>query len=184
MHGGIGQSVLPSSLPAAPGAALPVGQYVAVRWPKTPLGELPLSVPNLPALPGGIPNLPSGVPGVVPDLPGDPPSVPDLLASAPSTLNLPSAADAAPKAKRFGRSGKSKAPAGDGTDEEEHDDNATLNDYTVDVPGAFLPERRGTNDTVVPISRRRRSGGANSSGGNDVRVKVRMEEGERGEQMV
>ena len=186
VHDGVGQSVLPPTL----GAALPVGQYLAVRWPKTPLGGPPLNylnLPNLQNLSGTVPSLPVGVPVGVPDLPGGPPNVPHLPAGAPSAPGLPSAADAVPDAQRFGRSGTGKAQAGDGTGEEEHNHHAMLNDYAVDVPDGFLPERRGTNETVVPTFRRRRSNGASSGEEDDGTVTVRVEEaerGERGEQMV
>ncbi len=51
IHPGFGQSVLPP----APGAAPPMGQHLAVKWPKTSWeGGLPLSEPNSPA---GTPDL-------------------------------------------------------------------------------------------------------------------------------
>ena len=111
VHGGIGQSV--------PAPVQPVGDYAAIRWPKPPLGGLPLNSGNLPGGPGGLD-------GAVPNLP----------TSAPTRPGLPSA---------------------------------------------------GTNETVVPISRRRQSREASNSEENeenDVRVNASVATAQRGEQMV
>jgi len=169
LHAGLGQSVLPP----APGAALPVGQDLAVKWPKTPLGgALPSSIPNLPVnlpnlaklpdLPGGSPNLPAGAP----DLPAGTPRLP------PGTSPLP-------KSKGFGGDGPTEkgqmtASGVDGI----IDDNATLNG---DLDGnADFYERRMTNETVMPSIRERR----HWPSAEDVTLNMRLNDLQRGEQMV
>lgn len=157
-------------LPPALGAALPVGQDLAVKWPKTSLGgELPLSVPNLPV---NLPNM-SNVPGGAPNLPA---GAPNLPAGTPS---LPAGPSPLPKSQGIG---------GDGPTEKDQmitsgvdgvvDDNATLNgdlDGTTDFYG-----RRMMNDTVVPFVRERK----HWPSAEDVNLNVRLNDLDRGELMV
>lgn len=174
----LGQSVLHPAF----GAALPVGKHLAVKWPKSLLGdELPLSVPNSPNRPNlSVPNLPN-LPGSAPDSPASVPNLP----TRPSTPNLPSA--------KRGLFSKKKAATGDGTTEDDEQMHArsagdaavARNEYHVPATpnGDSIIEMDGSGGgdfSKKPFVSQRRVGTSDE----DPSWSLRVEGGERGEQMV
>ena len=168
-------------LPPALGAALPVGKHLAVKWPKALLGpELPLSVPNSRnSRNSSMPNLPN--------LPSSAPDLPDGVLDLPPRSITPNI----PPAKRALLS-KKEAPTGDGTTEadeqtyarstgdaffrNEHPVASTLNgDSIIQMDGSG-----GANISEEPFARQRRLGTSDE----DVSWTLRVDGGERGEQMV